>query len=115
MKLPLAPPPLADLFTRHRERFADVLRTPLVPTVRGRYEHWDRLRHLDAPDGMSHEQWWLGIKLSRNSQYRQLPLRDIQGRPFVYMLPDHVHAEGGRVEFNWDPGALGIVSWKPPA
>ena len=31
------------------------------------------------------------------------------------MLPEHVHAEGGRVEFNWDPGALGIVSWKPPA
>ena len=30
------------------------------------------------------------------------------------MLPQHVHAEGGRVEFNWDPGALGIVSWKPP-
>ena len=30
------------------------------------------------------------------------------------MLPDHIHDEDGRVEFNWDPGALGIVSWAPP-
>ena len=31
------------------------------------------------------------------------------------MIPDHIHPEDGRVEFNWDPGALGIVSWKPLA
>ncbi len=31
------------------------------------------------------------------------------------MIPDYVHPEDGRVEFNWDPGALGIVSWKPLA
>ncbi len=31
------------------------------------------------------------------------------------MLPDHIHPEDGRVEFNWDPGALGVVSWAPLA
>ena len=98
MKLPLAPPPLTDLFTRHRERLADVLRTPLVPTVGGRYEHWDRLRHLDAPGGVSHEQWWLGLKLSRSSQYRRLPLLDVHGRPFVYMLPDQVQQALHRID-----------------
>ena len=98
MKLPLAPPPLTDLVTRNRERLADVLRKPFEPTVRGRYEHWDRLRHLDAPDGMSREQWWLGIKLSRSCQYRRLPLLDVHGRPFVYMLPDQVQQALHRID-----------------
>ena len=98
MKLPLTPKPLPDLLTRHRERLADVLQHSFTSTVKGRYEHWDRLRHLGAPDGMSCEQWWLGIKLSRSSQYRQLPLRDVLGRPFVYMLPDHVQQALHRID-----------------
>ncbi len=31
-----------------------------------------------------------------------------------YILPDYIHDEDGRVEFNWDPGVLGVVSWSPP-
>ena len=88
MKQPLAPKPFHDLLVDHGESLSDVLRFPFSPTVGGRYVHWDRLRHLDAPDGLNHEQWWLGIKLSRCSVHRPLPLRDACGRPFVYMIPD---------------------------
>ena len=88
MKQPLAPKPFHDLLVEHGESLSDVLRFPFSPTVGGRYVHWDRLRHLDAPDGLNHEQWWLGIKLSRCSVHRPLPLRDARGRPFVYMIPD---------------------------
>lgn len=91
MKQPLAPKPLPELLAEHRKELSDILRRgDIGPTVKGRYEHWDRLRRLDAPGGLSHEQWWLGIKLSRNSQYRRLPLQDAGGRPFVYLLPDIV-------------------------
>ena len=98
MKLPLAPPPMSDLLTRHSAKLLDVLQHQLGPTVKDRYEHWDRLRRLDPPDGLSHEQWWLGIKLSRGSQYRQLPLRDVGGQPFVCMLPDHVQQALHRID-----------------
>ena len=98
MKLPLAPPPMSDLLTRHAANLADVLRLPREPTVKGRYEHWDRLRRLDPPDGLSHEQWWLGIKFRRSSQYRPLPLIDVAGRPFVCMLPDHVQQALHRID-----------------
>lgn len=54
------------------------------------YVHWDKLRHLDPPAGFSHEEWWAGIKLGRNSLKRALPLRDAEGRPFTYALPDEV-------------------------
>lgn len=98
MKLPLTPKPMPELLTRHAAKLADVLRLPPEPTVRDRYEHWDRLRRLDPPDGLSHEQWWLGIKLSRGSQYRQLPLRDVRGQPFVCMLPAQVHQALHRID-----------------
>lgn len=100
MKLPLAPKPLPDLLARHAAKLAVLLRHPLEPTVTGRYEHWDRLRRLDPPEGLSHEQWWLGIKLSRGSQYRQLPLCDVRGQPFVCMLPDHVQRALHRIDIQ---------------
>lgn len=54
------------------------------------YRHWDKLRRLSPPDGMSVEEWWLGIKTLRASEARLLPLRDTEGDPFRYGLPDLV-------------------------
>ena len=38
-----------------------------------------------------------------------------QDEQLLAMLPDYIHEIDGRVEFNYDPGVLGIVSWEPPA
>lgn len=73
----------------------------------GSYVHWDKLRHLSPPDQLSHEQWWLGIKINRRSQARRLPITDTAGRPFFYTLPDPVLAllhridqrTSGRIDF----------------
>jgi Fic family protein len=60
-----------------------------------KYPHWDKLRHLRAPDGLSSEEWWLGIKAKRAAEMRPLPLRGIDGKQFSYGLPDlvleHLH------------------------
>ena len=98
MKPPLPPKPFHELLLEHAGMLSDVLRHPSGPTVNGRYVHWDRLRHLEAPAGLNREQWWLGIKLSRRGQYRPLPLRDARGRPFVYMLPDFVQEALHRID-----------------
>ena len=98
MKQPLAPKPLHELFAENSEKVPTMLDLRLGPTVGGRYEHWDKLRRREPPEGLTHEQWWLGIKFSRNSQYRQLPFRDTRGRPFVYMLPDQVQQALYRID-----------------
>lgn len=54
------------------------------------YASWDKVRRRRTPDGLSSEQWWLGIKLSRTQQYREVEFRDAKGNPFVYGLPDTV-------------------------
>ena len=54
------------------------------------YLHWDKVRHLAPPAPLSSEEWWLGIKLNRIGQARKLPLEDVAGNPFSYVLPDTV-------------------------
>jgi Fic family protein len=52
------------------------------------YPHWDDLIHRTAPEGMDHELWWLAHKLKRNSDRREIPLKDVKGRHFSFGLPD---------------------------
>ncbi len=60
-----------------------------------RYLHWDKLQRLTPPKGLSSEQWWLKVKLSREGELRKLPLVDPDGKPFRYGLLDsmlrHLH------------------------
>jgi Fic family protein len=55
-----------------------------------RYLHWDKLQRLEPPNGLSSEEWWLGIKTGRLAEARFLPLRDSEGTPFSFGLPDLV-------------------------
>jgi Fic family protein len=56
----------------------------------GKYLHWDKLRHLDPPMGLSSEEWWLGLKTRRGAEARFLPLYDVESNSFHYGLPDLV-------------------------
>jgi Fic family protein len=60
------------------------------PRLVDRYVHWDKLRHLDPPDGLDSTEWWFRIRFSRLANMRPLPLADSNGRPFNYSLPDLV-------------------------
>ena len=53
-----------------------------------RYLHWDKLRHLEPPEGLTRKQWWLQLKFARKGDLRQLPLTDPESRPFAYGLLD---------------------------
>ena len=55
-----------------------------------RYLHWDKLRRLSPPGGLSHEEWWLGLKVRRAAEARLLPLYDTEGSAFRFGLPDLV-------------------------
>jgi Fic family protein len=66
--------------------------------IEDRYLHWDKLRHLDPPGGLSSEEWWLGLKGSRVAEARLLPWSDKDGTPFRYGLPDLVLRRLHRVD-----------------
>jgi Fic family protein len=95
MKKPLTPPSVDSLLEQIRKKGgSDGLLETLVKIAgtegapRGRYYHWDTLRHLTPPEGLTHEEWWLGVKMARRSSLRELPLLDSEGRAFYYGMPD---------------------------
>ncbi len=101
MKLPLTPTPLADLLrATSPDDLAKVLGVGLSdsPLRDDRYIHWDKLRHLKPPEGLTHELWWIGLKLARSAQLRPLPLKDLSGQQFKYSLPDPAVAMLHRID-----------------
>jgi Fic family protein len=70
------------------------------------YVHWDKLRHLRAPNGLSHQEWWFLIKWSRLNALRHLPLVDVDGNAFVYSAPDVVQ----RLLHYVDQGCSGEIA-----
>ncbi len=89
----VAPPPpfdaLLSKIVAKPERLVELVQTPTGEDASG-YVHWDKLRHLDAPNGLSHEEWWFTIKWGRRQVLRPLPLTDADGNHFVYSQPDAV-------------------------
>lgn len=57
---------------------------------KGRYLHWDDMRHRRPPDDLTHEQWWLGTSLSRRSLRKQMPLQAVDGTRFSICMVDAV-------------------------
>ncbi len=87
MKKPQLPPPIAGLWKDFGQRAVEILVKVVEPTVQGEYLHWDKLRFLEPPEGLSRQAWWFGLKLHR-AQSKQIPLRDSTGIPFRFNLSD---------------------------
>jgi len=83
VRIPCSPPVLRGLTKR------TALGGGLDPAPDGVYRHWDTLRHLTPPKGLSVEEWWFGIKLARRTLYRTIPLKQNAGDAlFVFAMPD---------------------------
>jgi Fic family protein len=93
MAKPLPPPPLDELWPILTDPQDGASRAELIfsasePAPEGRYRHWDTLRRVKPPSGLSSREWWLAIKLARRSLARDLPLESAEGQPFAYGMPD---------------------------
>jgi len=72
------------------DRLQTLLASGVGPAPDGKYRHWDVLRHITPPDGFTADEWWLAIKFARQSLWHPLPLKDVKGQPFRYVLTDGV-------------------------
>ena len=72
---------------------------------KGRYFHWDKIRYLQPPEGLSSEEYWLALKLSRQNQSKALPFLDKRGKQFQYLVTDNMYEI-----LHWlDQNASGII------
>jgi Fic family protein len=68
----------------------EVVNVPGDPRASEDYLHWDKLRRLKPPEGLSSEVWWWKVKLDRRAALRSFPLADSDGSAFSYGLTDSV-------------------------
>lgn len=88
---PLPPPPTFDeAVTTAQERLTEILQAGITPTPRGKYFHWEKLRHQKPPEGFTSEEWWAGVKIARRQLRRALPLTTATGNPFTFAMIDPI-------------------------
>ena len=94
MKVPAPPPDLSVLLSSYvgdPQRLFRILQNPAEG--RSEYLPWDKLRFKTPPEGLTHEEWWLAVRLARRNAQRELALLvDVDGNTFTYTLPDVVLA-----------------------
>lgn len=91
MKMPVRPAKsfheLLETTDPHRLITRILTNANVRATIDGRYRHWDSLRHMNPPDDLTPEEWWVGIRMVRTQISHPTPLNDRQGRPFTIALP----------------------------
>lgn len=79
MKIPRKPPDIRDkqlMFFSSPEKFNLIRNAGNKTEDEGKYRHWDILRHLTPPEGLTLEEWWCGIKMRRLLGFKSVPLWD---------------------------------------
>ncbi len=91
MKKPQTPPSeekLIEEAVKSPEKLMRLLSENQSATVNGKYLHWDKLRYYNPPEKLSHDEWWLAIKIRRRNAYKSIPLNDTDGSPFNFLEID---------------------------
>lgn len=76
-----------------KARLAEVFLHAAEVAKKDRYLPWVELGRRPAPFGLTHEEWWVVLKLGRASRLRSIPLRDKAGTNFQLGVPDQVLAQ----------------------
>ncbi len=112
IRIPQTPPQLHALLAKLKpaKRLIEILSQIQNGKMRDSYLHWDELRHKTPPSGISHQEWWLGVKLSRLSLLKPIGLKDKFRIPFQFGLPDLVMKELCEI----DLGGGGMIDLPEP-
>jgi Fic family protein len=93
VKVPVSPPNFREHFQTlmsgdNSEKIQKIFGLGIGPAPGGKYRHWDIIRHLQPPEGLTHEEWWVAMKLARLQVLQSVPTVDKSGEPFKYVLHD---------------------------
>ena len=89
-------------------RLGELLSLMQKSLLQRNYFHWDKLRRYPAPEGFTHWEWWLALKMSRTG--KPIGLKDKKGKPFAFSVPGLVMEELHQI----DLGSGGLVSVPEP-
>lgn len=84
---------------------------PSITDPKGRYLHWEKMKHMIPPYDLTPEQWWGMTRFVRDTQCREVPLfKDKKGYPFCFC-----HHERILEDLHWlDQFASGTMKVSEP-
>ena len=97
MKRPLSPPAFGTLLERTQPERMSAIFHQVASASDVDYPHYDQIRHRPPPEGLTLDEWWLGLKFRRQTRV-PVPLAGGHGGAFHYTLPDGVQALLHRVD-----------------
>ncbi len=103
MKTPRRPPDMASIEAKildSPDHFHRIREEAHATEIQGKYYHWDKLRHLTPPPGLTHEEWWFGIKMHRSFGMKSIPLENKEGGAFCYSITDEVAYQLHRIDLG---------------
>jgi len=100
MKIPVIPPDVNQMILNSKDLIFKILNDIKATDSKGRYLHWDKVRHLKPPEGLTNEQWWAGIKIHRKNLSKSLPLKDKHNCVFKFCATDAVQEDLHRLDMN---------------
>ncbi|MEQ6340312.1 MAG: Fic family protein [Gammaproteobacteria bacterium] len=116
MKIPEPPPSTSEILDnltkeQGHKKLAQILTSNIGLTDnKGRYLHWEKLKHLAPPEGLSSEEYWFATKLARQKAFKKLSITDKNGSPFNFCVPDTLQRE-----LHWlDQNAAGSITMDRP-
>ncbi len=102
LKKPLPPPELSEIREEvfKQDRIEKILEHCEGSLVNGKYLHWDKLRHLEPPGGLSVHEWWFGLKWNRRVQFKKVPLKDKYKKLFCYSFTDSLQEQLHQIDLG---------------
>lgn len=112
MRIPQSPPKMDELMAEamSSKRMLHLFSIGREITAPRQYLHWDKLRRYTPPAGITHREWWLVQKLSRNAGLKPIGLKDTAQQPFKFAVTEMVMEALHQI----DLGAGGLVSIPEP-
>ncbi len=80
-------PNFVELLNKYSHRLLSLAQQAREETNRtDAYRSWEEIRYHFGPDGISSEEWWLGIKFNRLQARQTIPLNSTRGKAFSYIF-----------------------------
>ena len=102
MKKPLPPPDMEELLSEIADggpqRVLDLFASGRPVDGKGRYLHWDQMRHRQPPEGLTLNEWWVSTAASRANNARTLPFAGTDGNPFRFTNIDRIQEMVHRID-----------------
>ena len=111
MKIPVTPPDYNEILSQDDGPvYLTYIEEINSVDKKGRYLHWDKLRHYTPPEGFTNEQWWAGTKLNRLYNSKSTKFKCKNGINFKFTKIDEIEKQT-----HWlDKNAAGIIKSSIP-